>query len=660
MLLKEIKGIGPKTLKELNNEGIFNAKDLILSFPKDYLIFEHNPNKLLDGNTYLEGVVDSSISYFKYKKNVFAFSFYLKYDNTRLKMNIFSNIYVGIKIKQGDYIGVYGKYNNIKKVFNIKRLFLNNVGAKIECDYKYKNIINSKVSSIISEIINEYSFEETLPQELINKYRLLNIKDYIYLSHFPKSSNDVKEILRRRKYEEFYWYSLSLSYIRYKRKALAKPKRVIDTNLLTDIIAKLPYPLTIDQNKTIIDIINDLKSDYPMNRLVQGDVGCGKTIIAIISSLLMVKAGFQVAMLAPTEVLAIQEYEEFNKILNGYDINISLLTSSVKKNEYDKIINSLNNGTINVIIGTHSLLNDKVSFNNLGLAIIDEQHRFGVNQRLKLVNKYENVDSMFFSATPIPRTLGLTFFKDLDISSIKTMPANRKKVITKIIPFNKLNSLFKSIDNHLLLNEKCYVVVPIIENDEDDIMDIFECENLFKNKFINRRIGILHGKMKNDDKNRILDDFKNGLLDILISTTVIEVGVNIKEATMMIIMNSERFGISTLHQLRGRVGRGDKESYCMLVSDDIENPRLKALEMTSDGFEIAEMDYSLRGPGDYLGLNQSGFNSLEYASFSDDIKILECARDDSSMLINKYISGEIKSKKFDYLIEREIEIDKIN
>ena len=397
-----------------------------------------------------------------------------------------------------------------------------------------------------------------------------------------------------------------------------------------------------------------------MNRLIQGDVGCGKTILAIITGLLMVKAKFQVAMLAPTEVLAIQEYNEFKKVLADYNINISLLTSSVKGKEYNKVLDELSSGSIDIIVGTHSLLNDKVTFKNLGLAIIDEQHRFGVNQRLKLVNKYENVDSMFFSATPIPRTLGLTFFKDLDISSIKTMPEGRKKVVTKIVPFKKINSLFKSIDNHLDQNEKCYVVVPIIENEEDDIMDIFECEELFKRRFLNRSIGILHGKMKPDEKNRILSEFKDGKIDILISTTVIEVGVNIKEATMMIIMNSERFGISTLHQLRGRVGRGDKESYCMLVSDDIDNPRLKALEEISDGFEIAEMDYSLRGPGDYLGLNQSGFNSLEYASFTSDIKILECARDDSTRLINKYISGEIKSKKFDHLIEREIEIDKIN
>ena len=661
-MLKHLKGVGPKTIIELNNEGIYSVNDLIYRFPKDYLIFEHNPLGLLESkDVYLEGIVDSTISYFKYRNNVFAFSFYLKYDNVRLKMSIFSNIYVGLKIKQGDFIGVYGKYNKIKNNFSIKRLFLDNLGNKIEPDYKMKNINNNRISKIIEgALLNIDNYEETLPLELINKYKLLNIKDYIYLSHFPKNKNDVNEVLRRRKYEEFYWYSLSLSYIRYNRVANKKEKRNINLELYNEIKNKLDYELTIDQEKAISDIIGDFNSPYPMNRLVQGDVGCGKTIVGIIAALLMTKANFQVAWLSPTEVLARQSFEEINKLLNGYNLNIKLLTGSVKNLEYDEIINDLSNGKINIIVGTHSLLYDRVIFNKLGLVIIDEQHRFGVNQRLKLVNKYKDVDSLFFSATPIPRTLGLTFLKNLDITSIKAMPKGRKKVITKIITFDKINSLFTSIKNHLNNNEKAYVVVPLIENIDDvDYIDIYECEKMFKNKFKNVNIGILHGKMNTIEKNNIIDEFKNGDMKILISTTVIEVGVNVPSATMMIIMNADRFGLSTLHQLRGRVGRGNLDSYCMLVSNEEDNDRLKALCDVSDGFEIAEIDFKLRGPGNYLGEEQSGYHSLRYASFDNDIKILECARDDSTRLISSYVNGTIKSKKYDEIIAQS-EIDKIN
>ena len=660
-MLKKLKGIGPKTLFELNNVGIYSISDLIYRFPKEYLIFEHDPSRILDEvDCYLEGVVDSTISYFKYKKNVFAFSFYLKYDDTRLKMSIFSNIYVGLKIKQGDFIGVYGKYNKFKKNFSIKRLFIDNLGPKIEPDYKISAINNNKMSKIIESALNsEINLVETLPEELLIKYRLLNIKDYIYLSHFPKNKKDIEEVLRRRKYEEFFWYSLSLSYIRYNRISNKKEKRNINLNLIDDIKNKLSFNLTIDQNKALDDIIADLKSDYPMNRLIQGDVGCGKTIVGIISAYLMTNAGFQVAWLSPTEVLARQSYEEIKSLLPD-NASIELLTSSVKNDSYNKIIRNLSNGNINIIVGTHSLLYDKVVFKKLGLVIIDEQHRFGVNQRLKLISKYKDVDSLFFSATPIPRTLGLTFLKNLDISSIKAMPSGRKKVITKIISFNRMESLYISINNHLNMNERAYVVVPLIEgNEELDYIDIYECEKMFKKRFPDINIGILHGKMTPQEKNQIIDRFKNGDIKILISTTVIEVGINVIEATMMIIMNPERFGLSTLHQLRGRVGRGSLDSYCMLVTNDEENERLKALCTVSDGFEVAEIDFKMRGPGNYLGEEQSGYQSFKYVSYDTDLKILECARDDSTRLIADYINGRLKSKKYDEIVSG-CEIDKIN
>ena len=661
-MLKDIKGIGEKTLNELNSLGIYTELDLVYKFPKNYLIYEHNPTELYnDKDIYLEGYVDSKVSMFKYRNNTFAFSFYLKFENTRVKMNIFSNIYVGLKIRQGLHIGVFGKYSKKNNCFNIKKLFTDNLGFKIETVYGFKNILDSRITKIMETLFKkENQFEETLPQEIIDKYRLLNINDYLIKSHLPLTTNDVKEVIRRRKYEEFYWYSISLSYIKNKRKEIVKKNRNIDLKLKDDFINSLSFNLTIDQNKAIDDIVNDLTIPYTMNRLIQGDVGCGKTIIEIISGLLVAKSNYQVACLAPTEVLARQEYNEFKKYLNKYNLKIALLTSSIKGDEYDTTIRRLKNGEIDIIVGTHSLLYDNVVFNNLGLVMIDEQHRFGVNQRLRLINKYKDVDSLFFSATPIPRTLGLTLFNDLDISSIRTMPEGRKEITTKIISFDKMDLLFKSINNHLLMNEKAYVVVPLIEGESDNKMDIYECEKLFKENIPNYNISILHGKMKSSAKEKVINDFKDGKTNILISTTVIEVGVNVSDATMMIIINAEMFGLSTLHQLRGRVGRGSLDSFCMLVTNDIANPRLNALVNSKDGFEISEMDFKLRGPGDYLGENQSGFINLEYTSFTEDLNILKCAKADSIMELPFYLNGIYKSRKFDEIVKRGSELDKIN
>jgi ATP-dependent DNA helicase RecG len=363
--------------------------------------------------------------------------------------------------------------------------------------------------------------------------------------------------------------------------------------------------------------------------------------------------------MAPTEILEIQHYNNMKELFRGTGVVVELLTGSTTKKEKNVIYKELKDGTIDIIVGTHALIQEEVEYHNLGLVVTDEQHRFGVNQRLKLISKYKDVDSLFFSATPIPRTLGLTFLKNLDISSIKAMPSGRKKVITKIVSLNRMGSLYISINNHLNRNERAYVVVPLIEgNEELDYIDIFECEKMFKNRFPDINIAILHGKMAPQEKNQILDRFKSGDIKILISTTVIEVGINVPEATMMIIMNPERFGLSTLHQLRGRVGRGELDSYCMLVTKDEENERLKALTTISDGFEIAEIDFKMRGPGNYLGEEQSGYQSFKYINYDTDLRILECARDDSTRLIADYINGKLKSKKYDEIVSG-CEIDKI-
>ena len=665
MELKKVKGVGEKTLYFLNQAGIFTIEDLLFKFPLDYIIYEQDNNKLLAGETtYVEGVISSNVSMYKFRGKAYAFSFFIESGSLKLKMNLFTTLYAGVRLKRGMTIGAYGRYNKKDNYFSIRKIFTDKLGFKIENDYKIKDIPNFTFLRIVKNAILSYTdFEESLPISLIQKYRLLNIKDYLYKTHFPENKNDVIEVLRRRKYEEFFWYSISFDLVRSKRKNNTKEKRNLNLDLLNTFISNLPYELTNDQIESIKESINDINKPYPMNRLIQGDEGSGKTIVAIALSLLMVDAGYQVAIMVPTEVLADQHYQSFIDYLKNYNVSIELIKSGIKKREYDDIIYRLVNNRINILIGTHSILNDNVIFSKLGLVIIDEQHRFGVNQRIRLIDKYKDVDSMFLSATPIPRTLGLTFFRDLDISSIKEMPKGRKPIITKVINIDNITGLMKSIKNHLDMGEQAYFVVPLItENEDFNYMDLDTCKEIIEKYLPDESYTVIHGKMKNIDKNEAIMGFKNGKYKILVSTTVIEVGINIPNSTMMIIMDADRFGLATLHQLRGRVGRGDKESYCMLVTKNTDNERLNALEKYSSGFDISEIDFRLRGPGSYLGEEQSGFSSeLLYSSFENDLKILECAKNDSMELLDDFINKKISSKKFDSILaSRDSKIDKIN
>ncbi len=665
MELKKVKGIGEKTLYYLNQADIYTINDLLFRFPLDYIIYEQDNEKLFNGDvTYVEGVISTNVSMYKFKGRSYAFSFYIESNNLRLKLNLFTTLYAGVRLKRGMKIGAYGKYVKKDNYFSVRKIFTENLGFKIENEYKIKDIPNSTFARIVKNAITSFNeYEESLPLGLIDKYKLLGIKEYIFKTHFPNDKKDVIEVLRRRKYEEFFWYSISFDLVRSKRKLNKKEKRNIDINVLNDFISKLPYELTLDQRRAIDDSLADINKPYAMNRLVQGDVGSGKTIVAIALALLMVKAGYQVAIMVPTEVLANQHYQSFCDYLKDYNLSIELVKSGIKKRDYDDITYRLVNNRINILIGTHAILNDNIVFSKLGLVIIDEQHRFGVNQRIKLIDKYKDVDSMFLSATPIPRTLGLTFFRDLDISSIKEMPKGRKPIITKVIGMDKIAGLMKSIKNHIDLGEQAYFVVPLINENEDfNFMDIDSCKELIDQYLPDIDYALIHGKMKNSDKEDAILGFKNRKYKILVSTTVIEVGINIPNSTMMIIMDADRFGLATLHQLRGRVGRGDKESYCMLVTRNIDNERLIALEKHSSGFDISEIDFRLRGPGSYLGEEQSGFTSeLQYSSFENDLKILKCAKNDSTLLLNDFIDKKIKSKKFDSILAgNESKIDKIN
>lgn len=651
--LKNLRGVGNVTLESFKKNNINNINDLLHYYPKTYSVYEEDPNEYFSGNyTLISGFIDTNPAFIKYRNKANAIIFYLAINNKKYKFIYFSGDYIRYIIKANMKISVYAKYIKNKNEFSVKKIFLDEITSKVECDYKIKNLKNQSIQKIIDNLYHdEIILDETLPDSLLSKYKLLNINEFIKKSHLPTSKNDVKEVLRRRKYEEFFWYTIKLELLKNSRYQIKKPLRSINYNLMSTFLSDLEFELTSDQKNVIKEIEKDILSNRVMNRLVQGDVGCGKSIISLYSALLLISAGYQAAIMLPTEILANQQFDLAKKYFEKYGIVVELLTSSVINKTKTDILYRLANNRVNLIIGTHSLIEDKVVFNRLGIVIIDEQHKFGVLQRQKLINKFKDVDALYLTATPIPRSLGMTMFGDLDISSIHTMPNERKKVITKIWPYDKIDGLMKSIDNELKKGNQAYIVVPKVLENENQTISINDAYNMFSQGLKNARIGICHGKMKSVDKNLEMEKFYKGITNVLISTTVIEVGMNVKKATVMVIMDANMFGLSQLHQLRGRVGRSSLESYCILLTNDVLNDRLLVIENESDGFKISEDDFKLRGPGSYIGENQSGYMDLEYSSFEEDFKIFECARLDSEIYISKFLKKEIKSPIFNDIIK---------
>ena len=407
----------------------------------------------------------------------------------------------------------------------------------------------------------------------------------------------------------------------------------IDIIKINEFINGLPFELTTHQKEALNDIFKDLKSNKRMNRLLEGDVGSGKTIVALISMYALYLSGYQSALMVPTEVLANQHYENFKNLLEGYNIEIALLTGSTKKSEKNKIYDRLKSGKINMVIGTHAIIEDDIKYNNLGLVITDEQHRFGVNQRNNLRNKGNMPDVLYMSATPIPRTYALTIYGDMDISIINTMPSGRKKIITKVFDNSDIKKVLVKIKQELDLGHQIYIVSPLIEDSEEEMEDTKKLEKKFKLAFKNYNIGVMHGKLSPKEKNKVMDDFVNKKIDILISTTVIEVGVDVKNATMIVIFDAYKFGLATLHQLRGRVGRNSEQSYCVLMTNR-ETERLNIMENVSDGFTLAEEDLKLRGSGDLFGIKQSGDMSFKLANIQKDYELLIKAKADSEEVLD--------------------------
>ena len=636
-MLEDIKGIGPKSLLALKALNLYTKDDVINYFPYRYNVY--TPVKLREcseGDTCtITGYVESTAKVFFIRKNLNKLSFAFNTGSELVNVTIFNRAYLKPNIRIKSYISVIGKSNT----FMASDIKLTPI-TKTVIDPVYhlnQGIKRSNFKKLVDEILdNTVEIKSNVPDYLIEKYNFINKKEAVTNVHKPKDINSLKKADLHLIYEELFTFMLKVSYLKEKNASDGKFNiKSFDEDKVNNFISSLPFNLTDGQMQAVDDIKGDFLSKKKMNRLILGDVGSGKTIVSFIALYMNMLAGYQGVLMAPTEILAVQHFNNM-KSLFGDKLKIQLLTSSTKKGERNKILQNLKNGETQVLIGTHSLLNDELVYNNLGLVITDEQHRFGVNQRQILQEKGKDVDVLYMSATPIPRTLALTIYGDMDITEIRTKPGGRKEIITKIFKNSELKNVLEKMLDEIKAGHQIYVVAPLIDDEEDEKMNVISLKDKFDVAF-NGMVptGLLHGKMKPNQKDEVMNSFKNGDTKILISTTVIEVGVDVKNATMMVIFNAERFGLATLHQLRGRVGRNDMQSYCYLISD-YDAERLKVLEESNDGFYISEQDFKLRGGGDIFGIRQSGEQIFKIANLNRDYKILmQCKSDAEEFLKSK-------------------------
>ena len=649
MELENIPKIGNKTLNDLHKLNIFTINDLINFYPYRYNFY--NPTNI--NNTQdniiitINGIIESTPKIVFIKRNLNYLTFRVLSSNKLINVTIFNRAFMKNNLIVGKSICLTGKYNTEKNLFTASNILLKPIMSTIiEPIYHLKgNLKNKNLNNLILDILNKNEYNNTLPEYIVNKYNLLDEYNSLKEIHNPQNINILKKANLTLIYKELFDFMFKINYLRLKRSTNEiNIVKDFDVDKLNELINNLPFKLTKDQLNAIDDITNDFKSNKRMNRIIIGDVGSGKTIVSFIAIYANYLAGYQSALLAPTEILAKQHYDNIKDIL---DIKVELLTSSTKKKDRENIINKLKNNELNCIIGTHSIINEEVEFNNLGLVITDEQHRFGVNQRKNLQNKGESVDVLYMSATPIPRTYALTIYGDMDISEIKTKPSGRKEVITKLYKESELKDALNIMLNEIKKGHQIYVVSPLVEENEDkNLYDVEKLRDKLNIAFNNMvPIDILHGKLKNKDKEEIMNNFKNGNTKILISTTVIEVGVDVKNATCIVIFNAERFGLSTLHQLRGRVGRNDFISYCLLISN-YEKERLNVLTESTDGFYISEKDFEIRGSGNLFGTKQSGEMDFKLANIKRDIKILKQCNIDSKEFIDNNIKDNFNNYNY--------------
>lgn len=650
MSIQYIKGVGPKSANRLKILNIYTVLDMLYYIPKEYedrsKITTLN-NASINEKITLEIEIIGAASIIRPRNNMSILKVPFKDETARGSLVWFNQDYLKNKFPIGEKFRVNGKLNRMGNELQLVNPVYEKLGkssktGRILPIYGLtEGITNNYMIKIIQRILKEnlQELKDPLPIYLREKYKLLKLEDSIRNIHFPEDISLQKRAKSRLIFEELLILQLGLFII--KNKNFQENQGIIFPQVaqVNDFIDALPFKLTNAQVNVIKEIEEDMGTNKQMNRLVQGDVGSGKTIVGAIAMYRAVKSGYQAAMMAPTEILATQHFESLIDVFNGHNINCALLVGSLTKKEKEKVLEDLKDGTIDIIIGTHAIIQENVEFHKLGLAITDEQHRFGVRQRAILSEKGSNPDILVMTATPIPRTLALILYGDLDISIIDELPPGRREIETFAIGFNILDRLHKFIEKQILAGRQAYIVSPLIE--ESETMDLNSAEELYKELssiFNQFNVGLLHGKMKSKDKDLIMEEFKAGDIDILVSTTVIEVGVNVPNASLMVIYNAERFGLAQLHQLRGRVGRGEYQSYCILVNNSksqIARERMRVLQNSSDGFQISEKDLELRGPGEFFGTKQHGLPELRIANLARDLNILKYAQKEALNIMEK-------------------------
>lgn len=636
MGLKDLTGIGSKSLGLLNNLGIYSMEDLIRNYPYrfDVLVRRDINDERFYNNFVSDGIVESSpvVNFFKGRMN--RLTFRCNVQNKIIKVTIFNRAFMKNNIKPGSVVTVIGKYNPKSETLTASNILLKALPNGLEIIPVYhlcKGITSKQMKNFINNAISVSGASNNIPKALKDKYGFMDEEEAVKVVHNPVDEKKLKTALKTLKYEEIFTYMKKVRELKKKNEEHNDLFiKSVNETLVNDFINNLPFELTGDQKKVIDEMISDLKSDVKMNRLLQGDVGSGKTIVAFVLAYASFTAGYQSALMAPTEILAIQHFENASKLFKDTDFKIGLLTGKMTLKEKKEVYEKLERKKIDLLVGTHALISDKVTWNNLGLVITDEQHRFGVNQRLALKNKSDAPDVLMMSATPIPRTYALTIYGDTDVSSIKQKPKGRLPVITSVKKTDELKDVLEGIYGALKNGNQAYVIAPMIEeNEETDYTNVFDLKHKFELAFKNYTVEILHGKMTYEEKDKVMNDYLEGKINILISTTVVEVGVDVSNATVMVIFDADRFGLSTLHQLRGRVGRNDLQSYCYLISDK-DKERLKIMEETTDGYKISEADFKLRGQGDLFGNRQSGALSFRLSDVRKDYDLLVKVRDDVS------------------------------
>lgn len=652
--VEKVKGVGSRTSMLLKKLNINTVDDLVTHYPYRYEFIKRSnlKEKCEDDKVIIDGKVEMIPILVRLKGNLNKMNFRLATSTKEIVgVSIFNRAYLKNQLLVGTNITVFGKYEKNKNVILASeiRMGLLPKGEKIEAVYHGTVGLNSKaISGFINTALMEYGndLEDYIPKNLLEKYNFLNKKTALNIIHNPSTKEKLKEASIRLKYEELFVYMAKINYLKLKNKNIKDGiEKDFDKEKLDKVIKSLPYELTVDQKLVLNEILEDLTSKRRMNRLLQGDVGSGKTIISIIAMVANYLSGYQSALMVPTEILATQHYETMKEILKDFNINIALLTGSLPKNKKDLIHEELKLGKIDMVVGTHALIQEEVVYKNLGLVITDEQHRFGVLQRTSLQNKGIMPDVLYMSATPIPRTYALTLYGDMDISTIRTLPKGRKPIKTYLKSYSEIKDVLKMMYEELLKNHQIYVIAPLIEESETlDLTTVNELKDKMNLAFGEKyNVGIIHGKLKQTEKDKIMEDFVNNKIQILISTTVIEVGVNVLNTTMMVIFDANRFGLSTLHQLRGRVGRSALESSCILISD-YDSERLNVMTTTNDGFEISEEDFKIRGHGDLFGTKQSGDMTFKIADIKEDYKILLQAKKDSMEFLLNNKEEELKEK----------------